>query len=133
MTAYLVLYLVDKGVPDHCAYTRDLERANELTPGDSLVEDFLAKARAEAKAAAKSLEPLAPEHETEPEHKTESSDDKEDTKFDEVLSMFKNARNEAQSLPDDARRQRAAEVASRAAALFGLDEEESPGGSDSDS
>jgi hypothetical protein len=92
-----------------------------------LVKDFLAKARTEAQAASKSLEPFAPEHEA------ESSDDKEDTKFDEVLSMFKKARNEAQSLPDDARRQRAAEVASRAAALFGLDEEESLEGSDCDS
>ena len=58
----------------------------------------------------------------------------ETDKFEEIMNQIMHARNvaSAEDLSDDARRQRAMDVALQFAALLGDDEDETGGGSDSD-
>lgn len=101
-----------------------------MCPGDAKVKEFLGKARAEANNGVKQLQSLMPKIEEDDLGREGVLDDKEEETFDQVLSMFKSAKADAQSLSDDARRQRAADVASQAAALLCCDDADS--GDDSD-
>jgi len=103
---------------------RDLGRADALSPGDKQVEKFLAMATLEAENCAQCLQPLGDYRVQQQSRQLNHNEDKQQEDFDKVVAMFRSVRADANSLSNEERRRRAAEVAIKAAVMLGINEDD---------
>ena len=127
-----------------CWAVRDLDRASELAPGDTAVAAALRDARQEATLLARdaltscegdltredrrAAEVMAAGQRT-LDSAEEASDEEEGGEggaedIGKLMQMLQTARQDAHTLPDDERRERAAALAAKAAKVMGVDDED---------